>query len=121
MAEPIISVSGLRGIVGETLTPEVAMRYAAAFAAIAPPGNILVGRDSRPSGKMLSLAIHAALQAVGRTTIDAGIVATPTAGVLLRRFKAAGAIEITASHNPLPYNGLKLFSADGRVIPAAPG
>ena len=97
------------------------MRYAAAFAAIAPPGDILVGRDSRPSGRMLSLAIHAALQAVGRTTIDAGIVATPTAGVLLRHFKAAGAIEITASHNPPPYNGLKLFSADGRVIPATPG
>ena len=121
MAEPIISVSGLRGVVGETLTPEVAMRYAAAFAGIAPPGDILVGRDSRPSGNMLSLAVHAALQAVGRTTIDAGIIATPTAGVLLRHFKAAGAIQITASHNPPPYNGLKLFSAQGRVIPAAPG
>ena len=89
MAEPIISVSGLRGIVGDTLTPDVAMRYATAFAAIAPPGDILVGRDSRPSGRMLSLAIHAALQAVGRTTIDAGIAATPTVGVLLRHFKAA--------------------------------
>jgi phosphomannomutase len=121
LTEPIISVSGLRGIVGETLTPEVAMRYAAAFAAIAPPGQILVGRDSRPSGRMLSLAVQAALQAVGRTTIDAGTIATPTAGVLLRHFKAAGAIEITASHNPPPYNGLKLFSADGRVIPAGPG
>ncbi len=121
MTEPIISVSGLRGIVGESLTPEVAMRYAAAFAASAPPGEILVGRDSRPSGRMLSLAVHAGLQAVGRTTIDAGIVATPTAGVLLRHYKAAGAIQITASHNPLPYNGLKLFSAEGRVIPAAPG
>ncbi len=121
MAEPIISVSGLRGVVGESLTPEVAMRYAAALAAGAPPGEILVGRDSRPSGRMLSLAIHAGLQAVGRTTIDAGIVATPTAGVLLRQYQAAGAIQITASHNPLPYNGLKLFSAEGRVIPAAPG
>ena len=57
MAEPIISVSGLRGIVGETLTPDVAIRYAAAFAAVAPPGTILVGRDSRPSGEMLSAAI----------------------------------------------------------------
>jgi phosphomannomutase len=121
LAEPIISVSGLRGIVGETLTPEVAMRYASAFAATIPPGDILVGRDSRPSGRMLSLAIHSALQALGRNTIDAGIVATPTAGVLLRHFKAAGAIQITASHNPPPYNGLKLFSADGRVIPAGPG
>ncbi len=121
MAEPIISVSGLRGIVGETLTPEVAIRYAAAFAASIPAGDILVGRDSRPSGRMLSLAIHAGLQAVGRSTIDAGIIATPTAGVLLRRYQAAGAIQITASHNPSPYNGLKLFSADGRVIPAGPG
>ena len=121
MAEPIISVSGLRGIVGETLTPEVAIRYVAAFAATIPPGEILVGRDSRPSGQMLSLAVRAALQAVGRATIDAGIVATPTAGVLLRHCKAAGAIQITASHNPLPYNGLKLFSAEGRVIPAGLG
>ncbi|MEN6450047.1 MAG: phosphoglucosamine mutase [Thermoguttaceae bacterium] len=121
MAEPIISVSGLRGVVGDTLTPEVAMRYAAAFATVAPPGDILVGRDSRPSGKMLALAIHAALQAVGRSTIDAGIVATPTAGVLLRHYQAAGAIQITASHNPSPYNGLKLFSAEGRVIPASLG
>ena len=121
MAEPIISVSGLRGIVGESLTPEVAIRYAAAFAASAPPGEILVGRDSRPSGRTLALAIHAGLQAVGRTTIDAGIVATPTVGVLLGHYKAAGAIQITASHNPLPYNGLKLFSAEGRVIPAGPG
>ena len=121
MTEPIISVSGMRGIVGQSLTPEVAIRYTAAFAASAPPGDILVGRDSRPSGRMLTLAIHAGLQAVGRTTIDAGVVATPTVGVLLRQYKAAGAIQITASHNPLPYNGLKLFSADGRVIPAGPG
>ena len=97
------------------------MRYAAAFATIAPPGDILVGRDSRPSGRVLAMAVHAALQGLGRNTIDAGVIATPTAGVLLRHFKAAGAIEITASHNPLPYNGLKLFTSDGRVIPAGPG
>ena len=115
MAEPIISVSGLRGIVGETLTPEVAVRYAAAFAALAPPGTILVGRDSRPSGEMLSEAIQAGLQAAGRTTLDAGILATPTVGVLVRHCQAAGGIAVTASHNPLPYNGIKLFSAEGRV------
>ena len=121
MTEPIISVSGLRGIIGDTLTPEVAIRYAAAFAATLPPGGVLIGRDSRPSGKMLSLAIQAGLQALGRTTIDAGIIATPTVGVLLRKYGAAGGIQITASHNPSPYNGIKLFSAEGRVIPAAPG
>ena len=121
MAELIISVSGLRGVVGETLTPEVAARYARAFAAVAPPGTILVSRDSRPSGEMLSAAIRAGLQAVGRNTIDAGILATPTTGVLLRQCRAAGGIQITASHNPGQYNGIKLFSAAGRVIPAGLG
>jgi phosphomannomutase len=121
VAEPIITVSGLRGIVGETLTPEVAVRYTTAFAAILPPGDILIGRDSRSSGKMLSLAIQAGLQAVGRDTIDGGIMATPTVGVQLMTCRAAGGIQITASHNPSPYNGLKLFSAKGRVIPAELG
>ncbi len=121
MTELIISVSGLRGIVGETLTPEVAIRYAAAFAAVAPPGPIILARDSRPSGRMLAGAINAGLEAVGRSTINIGIAATPTTGVLVRHLGAAGGIQITASHNPSPYNGLKLFSAEGRVIPAGLG
>jgi phosphomannomutase len=121
MSEPIISVSGLRGIVGETLTPEVAIRYAAAFAAVLPPGPIVLARDSRPSGRMLAGAINSGLEAVGRATINAGIAATPTTGVLVRHLSAAGGIQITASHNPSPYNGLKLFSAAGRVIPASLG
>ena len=121
MAEPIISVSGLRGIVGETLTADVAIRYVTAFAAIAPPGDILIGRDSRPSGNMLSRAIQAGLQALGRNTIDGGIMPTPTVGVQIMACRAAGGIQITASHNPSPYNGLKLFSAQGRVIPAGLG
>jgi phosphomannomutase len=121
MAEPIISVSGLRGIIGETLSPELAIRYVAAYATTVPHGPILVGRDSRPSGDLLSRAILAAIQATGRTAIDAGICATPTLGVLVKKYQAAGAIQITASHNPPPYNGLKLFSGEGRVIPAGPG
>jgi len=121
MAEPIISVSGLRGIIGSTLTPEVALRYAAAFAALAPAGAILVTRDSRPSGRLLADVIHATLNALGRDTVDAGIAATPTTGVLVRQWRAAGAIQISASHNPPEYNGLKLISAEGRVIPAGPG
>ena len=121
MTEPIISVSGLRGIVGETLTPEVAIGYAAAFAAVIPPGPIVLARDSRPSGRMLAGAINSGLEAVGRATINAGISATPTTGVLVRHLDAAGGIQITASHNPSPYNGLKLFSAAGRVVPAELG
>ncbi|MBN2473082.1 MAG: phosphoglucosamine mutase [Pirellulales bacterium] len=121
MAEPIISVSGLRGIIGETLTPEVAVRYAAAFSAFAPSGTFLITRDGRASGEMLAAALEAGLQAVGRDTADAGVAATPTTGVLIREVRAAGGIQISASHNPAQYNGLKLFSYDGRVIPAGPG
>ncbi len=121
MPEPIISVSGLRGVIGESLTPEVAIRYAAAFANTAPPGPILISRDGRPSGKMLAQAIHAGLHAVGRDTLDVGILPTPSVGVLVREVQAGGAVQITASHNPLPYNGLKLISADGRIIPASVG
>ncbi len=121
MTETIISVSGLRGIVGESLTPEIAIRYAVAFAAVAPPGPIVLARDSRPSGRMLAGAINSGLEAAGRATINAGIAATPTIGVLVRHHGAAGGIQITASHNPSPYNGMKLFAAEGRVIPARQG
>lgn len=117
MAEPIISVSGLRGVIGESLTPEVAMKFAAAWAATAPPGMILVSRDGRPSGKMIHAAVIAALTASGRSVLDVGIAATPTVGVLAQHYRAGGAIQITASHNPPEYNGLKLISPEGRVVP----
>lgn len=117
----IISVSGLRGIVGDSLTPDVAMRYALAFAAELPPGPIVIGRDGRESGPLLAEAIAAALSSAGREVLDAGPAATPTVGVLVRSLAAAGGIQISASHNPRQYNGLKLFSDEGRVIPAAAG
>jgi phosphomannomutase len=121
MSEPIISVSGLRGIVGDSLTPAVSVRYVAAFASQLPPGPVVVARDGRPTGKMLAAAVHSALVASGRTVLDAGIAATPTVGVLVKTRNAAGGVQISASHNPPPYNGLKLFNNDGRVIPAGPG
>ncbi|MBI3839009.1 MAG: phosphoglucosamine mutase [Planctomycetia bacterium] len=121
MSEPIISVSGLRGIVGDSLTAEVAIRYACALAAELPPGNIVITRDGRSTGPMLSSAICGGLTALGRQVIDAGVAATPTTGVLVRQFRATGGIQISASHNPAQYNGLKLFSVEGRVIPEAFG
>jgi phosphomannomutase len=121
MSEPIISVSGLRGVIGDSLAPEVAMRYVAAFAAETPPGPIVVTRDGRTSGPMLADAVRCALCAVGRDVIDAGVAATPTTGVLIKHLHAAGGMQISASHNPPQYNGLKLFSAEGRVIPQAAG
>ncbi len=121
MNELIISVSGLRGVVGESLSPELAMRYACAFAQGLPPGPLVVTRDSRGSGPMFADAIRAGLNAIGRTVLDGGVAATPTTGVLVREQQAAGGIQISASHNPAPYNGLKLFSAAGSVLTAADG
>ena len=108
-------------MVGESLTPEVAVRYAGAFAAEAPPGPIVITRDGRVSGRMLAAVITGALKAAGRDVINADVAATPTVGVLVRELRAAGGLQISASHNPAPYNGFKLFSADGRVLPAAAG
>lgn len=121
MPEPIISVSGLRGILGESLSPLTAMRYVSAFVATLPPGPIVVTRDGRGSGRMLADAIRSALAACGRRTLDADVAATPTTGVLVREHRAAGGLQISASHNPPAYNGIKLFNAEGRVIPADAG
>jgi phosphomannomutase len=121
VAEPIISVSGLRGIVGESLTSEVAQRYVTAFAAELPPGPVLISRDGRASGPMLAATISEALTSAGRNVLDADVAATPTTGVLVRHHQAAGGVQISASHNPAEYNGIKLFSAEGRVIPSAAG
>jgi len=121
VSEPIISVSGLRGIVGESLTPEVAIRYACAFAGTLEAGPIVVTRDGRTTGQMLAAAVSSGLCAVGRRVIDADVAATPTTGVLVRQHGAAGGIQISASHNPAPYNGLKLFGSDGRILTAAKG
>ena len=121
MSDLIISVSGLRGVVGQSLTPDVACRYVAAFASLLPDGPVIVGRDGRGSGPMLRHAIVAALTACGRRCIDADVIATPSLGVLVRARNAAGAVQISASHNPPPYNGIKLFGNDGRVLNAETG
>ena len=119
--EPIISISGLRGIIAETLDPIVAANYAGAYAAEAPDGPIVLSRDGRATGTMLSNTISAALAAAGRDVIYADVAATPTTGVLIRHIKAAGGIQISASHNPPEYNGMKLFAPNGRIIGAEAG
>lgn len=121
MGEPIISVSGLRGVVGESLTPEVTLKYVAAFASQLPAGDVVATRDGRATGPMLMDTVRGALAAAGRRCLDAGVAATPTTGILVRQHSAAGGVQISASHNPPQYNGLKLFSAAGRVIPAGEG
>ena len=121
MAKPIISVSGLRGIVGQSLDPAIAIYYACAFANQLQPGPIVLSRDGRSSGPMLAAAVHSGLTACGRAVLYADVASTPTLGVLVRQTAAAGGIQISASHNPAPYNGLKLLGRDGRVISASQG
>jgi phosphomannomutase len=117
----IVSLSGIRGLVGTSLTPDVAMRFATAYGASRTGKLVLVSRDGRPSGESLGAAVIAGLTAVGCRVVDLGIAPTPTVGVAVTHLKAAGAIQITASHNPAPWNGLKLFGDDGAVLPAEAG
>src|SRR3954447_13628664 len=120
--ELIISVSGLRGIVGDTLTPDVAFRYASAFVATLPNGPVAVTCDGRANGpELLPPVIEGLSQRGTRRVLDGGIAATPTTGVLVRHHRCVGGVQISASHNPAPYNGLKLFSSDGRVVPGKDG
>ncbi len=117
----IVSVSGIRGIVGQSLTPDAALAFASALGAHTNGGKMIVSRDGRHSGAMLRHAVLAGLCAAGCEVHDLGVTPTPTVGLAVRQLKAAGGIQITASHNPAPWNGLKLFGPDGRVLSAAEG
>lgn len=120
-SELIVSVSGIRGIIGESLTPEAASRFGAALGTYLHGGRVVVSRDSRPSGEMLKHAVFAGLFSTGCQVDDIGIAPTPTVGIAVRNLGAAGGIQITASHNPAPWNGLKMFGADGAVLSAEKG
>lgn len=117
----IVSVSGIRGIVGAGLTPEATARFAAAYGSTVAGKRVILSRDGRPSGEMLRHAALAGLLGAGCTVEDIGIAPTPTCGFAVKQSGAAGAIQITASHNPAPWNGLKMFGADGAVLPADAG
>lgn len=121
MQEPIISVSGLRGILGLSLSPETISRYVSAFVEQLPEGSILLSRDGRPSGWALGDIVKGTINLLGRDVIDVGVAATPTVGILVRENRCTGGIQISASHNPPEYNGIKLMGADGRVISAEKG
>jgi phosphomannomutase len=121
VSEPIISVSGLRGIVGESLTPKLLGRYISAFCDTLPPGRVVVGRDGRESGKELGSQVRARMALRGFDAVDIGVAATPTVGVMVRALSAVAGVQVSASHNPAQYNGVKLFNRVGRVIPAADG
>lgn len=117
----MVSVSGVRGRVGEGLTPEVVARYAAGFGAwarsrVVGDATIVVGRDSRVSGPMFHRVVLSALQSVGCNVMDVGMVPTPTVQLAVEHHHAAGGLAITASHNPIEWNALKFISSSGLFL-----
>jgi len=121
----MVSVSGIRGRVGEALTPEVVARYAAGFGAWASSKGeshkIVVGRDSRVSGPMFHRAVLSALQSVGCDVIDVGLTTTPTCQLAVEHHHAAGGLMISASHNPIEWNALKFIGPTGLFLENAEG
>jgi phosphomannomutase len=108
-----IGVSGIRGVVGEFLTPLLTREFAQAFGTYVGAGRVVVGRDTRASGPMLQHAVHCGLLSAGCEVMDVGILPTPTIQMYAGATKARGGIALTASHNPPEYNALKLFNGQG--------
>ncbi|MCD6376758.1 MAG: phosphoglucosamine mutase [Caldisericaceae bacterium] len=119
MSRLMVSISGLRGEVGSTLTPEIIVRYTQAFAKFVKDGKVVLGRDSRVSGPFIADLVRGTLVASGCQVIDIDIVPTPTVQLEIEHHQAAGGIAITASHNPIQWNGLKFMGSDGRFLPPA--
>jgi phosphomannomutase len=116
----MVSVSGVRGTIGNTLTPLVACEFGAAFGAHLGAGStVALGSDTRPSGAMIRAALSAGLLASGVNVVDLGVVTTPGCALMTRQLGAAGGVIVTASHNPSEYNGIKFLQPTGPALRAA--
>ena len=116
-----IGITGVRGIVGETFTPELAVEFAESFGTYLDRGRILVCRDTRPSGAMIRSAVFAGLLAAGCEVVDLGICPTPSMQLAVKSLKADGGIAITAGHNPWQWNALKFVRSDGLYLNSTQG
>lgn len=119
MRNLMTSVSGVRGIVGDTLTPETIVNYVHAFALPLAGKSVVLGGDPRISQSFVRPVVKGVLIASGCNVIDIGIAPTPTIEIAVKKQHAAGGIAITASHNPIQWNGLKFIGADGLFLPEA--
>jgi len=108
----IRSISGVRGLVDSHLTPEISSVYAKALHTSLPDGVVMAGRDSRPSGDMILHSMTEELVRLGRTVIHCGIVPTPTVQFMVHNTEAVGGFIVTASHNPVEWNGIKFLRPD---------
>ena len=116
MTTRILSISGLRGIIGDGLDPIYVTEFAGALGTMMSGGKVVVAQDGRSTGPIMYHAVVSGLMAAGCEVLDAGICTTPTCGVLVQHLGAAGGLQITASHNPIEWNGLKPFAPDGSVF-----
>ncbi|MBI3004531.1 MAG: phosphoglucosamine mutase, partial [Ignavibacteriales bacterium] len=114
----MVSISGIRGIVGESLTPEVIVKYASAYAEYCGRGTIVLGRDGRITGKSIGHLVSSTFLQMGCDVKAIGVCPTPTVALAVEKLKAAGGISITASHNPMEWNGLKFFAPTGLFLDA---
>ncbi|MFI5144908.1 MAG: phosphoglucosamine mutase, partial [Ignavibacteria bacterium] len=119
MKEPIISISGIRGILGESLYPENILKYATAFAQYTNYGRIVIGRDGRLFGDNIQELIESTLFFAGCEVINLDIAPTPTIALAVEALKADGGIVITASHNPQEWNGMKFINSKGIFLNSA--
>jgi len=113
-----ISISGVRGVVGDSLTPALLTRFAQAFGTYAGSGTVVVGRDTRTSGEMVRQAVIAGLLSSGCRVVDLEVCPVPTVQLAVRHRRAQGGIAITASHNPAEWNALKFIGPDGLFLGA---
>jgi phosphomannomutase len=114
-----VSISGIRGVIGDGLDAVTITRWATAYGAWLPAGPVVVGRDSRISGPMVFDAVAAALASTGHDVWDIGIATTPTTEVAVQESNAVGGIIITASHNPAQWNAMKFLQGNGLFLTAA--
>lgn len=113
-----ISISGVRGVVGDSLTPTLLTRFAQAFGTYVGSGTIVIGRDPRTSGEMVKQAVIAGLASSGCRVIDIDMCPVPTVQLMVRNQRAQGGLAITASHNPPEWNALKFIGPDGLFLNA---
>ncbi len=116
MSTLMVSISGIRGIVGSGLDPEVIVKYVNAYADFVGTGKIVVGRDARITGEMVNQIVTGTLLAKGLDVIDIGICPTPTVQFNVKTLDAQGGIAISASHNPNEWNALKLLNSTGQFM-----
>ncbi|WKV08051.1 phosphoglucosamine mutase [Thermoanaerobacterium sp. CMT5567-10] len=117
----LFGTDGVRGVANKDLTPQLAFELGRAGAYVLTECSrrpkILIGRDSRVSGDMLQSALTAGLTSVGAEVMDAGIIPTPAVAYLTRFYNLDAGVVISASHNPVEYNGIKFFNKDGYKLP----